>query len=485
MVYYMKFSDIMNLALRKGLFFPSAEIYNPLSGFWEYSGAGTRIRNNIVKKWRKFVDEKGFIEIHGSTILPEAVFKASGHLGNFKDPVVQCKKCHTWHRADHLISEKTGKEIAENLKLEEYDKEIEKLGIKCKCGGELSKTKFFNMMMGVKIGATLDTQAYLRPETCQNIFVDFLRIYKSGRKKLPLGIAQVGHSYRNEIAPRNSLLRAREFSQMEIEIFFNPEEDFELGKNRDKKLNLWINGKMEKIGVEESIKQGIISDKLVGYYLAEIQDFYVSCGIEKEKIRLRKLDDREKAFYAKESFDLEVLVEGKWIEMVACNNRSNYDLKQHSKFSGQDFKIEGKIPHVFELSAGLDRLIFVLLGLSYKERDERYVLSLKQELSPYLAGVFPLLKNNKEIVSKAKEVYGILKKEFDVYYDEKASIGRRYSRADEIGVAYGLTIDHQTLEDNSLTIRDRDSTEQKRVNLKNLKEILRKLYYGEIKFSEI
>lgn len=482
--------NIANLASRRSIYYPAAEIYaGSPAGFWEYGEVGERIRRKLLQTWRKqLVEKEEFLEIFGAQILPEKVFKASGHLENFNDPIVQCRKCNALHRADQLISAKTKGIVPESLSVEELTKMIRKHEVECsKCKGkEFNEVKKFNMMMKVEIGATGKQVSYLRPETCQSIFLDFQRIYKQSRKNLPLGIAQQGTSFRNEISPRNSLLRAREFGQMEIEIFFNPKnskmEKFKEVENY--KLNLMLQGKETKeISCKEAVKKKIVSSELVAYYLARAQQFYESIGIPKNKIRLRELDIEEKAFYAKESFDLEVLSNNGWIELMACNNRSDYDLKGHEKESKKDLSVsengEKIVPHIFELSAGIDRALYVLLDLSFRKekrgKEERIYLDLKTKLAPYIAGVFPLvnkdsLKEKAEKLSEELSSYGI-----DTVFDSGGSIGRRYARIDEIGVPYAITLDYDTLKDDTATLRERNSLKQKRVKVSELPEMLWKL----------
>jgi len=478
--------EIANLALRRALFFPSAEIYpSAPSGFWEFGPIGHAIKRRIVEVWRKeIVEKESMVEISGAQILPESVFKASGHLKNFNDPIVQCKKCHSLSRADKLIEAGVGGIVPESLATEELDVLIKKHSVKCpKCRGQdFGKVKKFNMMMSVPIGATGDQLAYLRPETCQSIFLDFKRLYKNWRGELPLGIAQAGKSFRNEIAPRNTLLRQREFGQMEVEIFFDPDKVNEaplFEEVADYKLNLLLlkEKKVKKVSCKSAVSKKIVSGKFIAYYLTRVQQFYHKLGIPVEKMRFRGLDDDEKAFYARETWDFEVETDLGWIELMACNYRTDYDLKGHAEQSKQDLSVneQGKkfVPHIFELSAGIDRTLYVLLDLSFRKekrgKEERIYLKLPARVAPFLCGVFPLVKKD-GLLEKGREIFTSLNEaSFDVLFDSKGSIGKRYARVDEVGVPYAITVDYDTMKDNTVTLRDLGSFSSERKRLKSFK----------------
>ncbi|MFH0714673.1 MAG: glycine--tRNA ligase [Candidatus Diapherotrites archaeon] len=500
----MSKDELLNLALRRSLFYPAAEIYaNAPSGFWEFGPAGVKIRNKIVQQWRKqLVEREGFIEIHGAQILPESVFKASGHLENFNDPIVQCKKCNSLHRADQLIAEKTGNIIPESMATTELASLIKKNEVKCpKCGAkELGEVRKFNMMMKVDIGATGEYRSFLRPETCQSIFCDFDRLWKSSRGKLPLGIAQAGASFRNEISPRNSILRAREFGQMELEIFFNPKKAGEAEKWEEMKayklrlMPLKLK-KVESVPAEKAVKEKIISSKFAAYYLARVQQLYESYGIPAEKMRFRQLDSEEKAFYAADAWDFEVETELGWIELIANNNRTDYDLKRHAAESKKDLSVkeEGEserfVPHNFEISTGIDRTLYAILELAYRKEkrgpEERIFLNLPASIAPYIAGIFPLVKKD-GLSEKAFQLFEQLQAiGLDVLYDEGGSIGRRYARIDEIGVPFAITLDYDSLKDGTATLRERNSLEQKRVKISALSELLWKLETGQTTFDKL
>ena len=480
----MTYDDVMKLALERGFYFPSSEIYaDAQAGFWEYGPSGVSLKNKFLELWRReLVRRDKMIEIDGSQIMSKSVFDASGHLASFADPIVRCKKCKSTHRADKIIVEVSQIEIPESADLDEFDKTIVEKNIKCpKCNGDFENAKKFNMMFEVGIGPEGES-AYLRPETCQSIFVDFPRIFKTMRGKLPLGIAQTGKSFRNEIAPRQSLLRLREFYQAEIEVFCNPAKLNDLGKFseiKDTKIRVQIDNEIKSMTCKEAVDSQTIPNEFVAYYLGLLAEFYEKTGINMEKSRFRKLGDKEKAFYAEVAFDFEVETAVGWLELVACNYRADYDLNSHSDKSKEKFEVmdgdEKVLPHVFELSMGIDRSMYTILEHSLREdkENERMVLSLKPYLSPIHVGVLSLVKKD-GLAEKTDEVYLNIKRKYDVFLDHSGAIGRRYRRLDEVGAPYAITIDHQTLDDDTVTIRMRDSMEQSRIKISELDEKLSK-----------
>ena len=480
----MTYDDVMKLALERGFYFPSSEIYaDAQAGFWEYGPSGVSLKNKFLELWRReLVRRDKMIEIDGSQIMSKSVFDASGHLASFADPIVRCKKCKSTHRADKIIVEVSQIEIPESANLDEFDKTIVEKNIKCpKCNGDFENAKKFNMMFEVGIGPEGES-AYLRPETCQSIFVDFPRIFKTMRGKLPLGIAQTGKSFRNEIAPRQSLLRLREFYQAEIEVFCNPAKLNDLGKFseiKDTKIRIQIDDEIKSMTCKEAVDSQTIPNEFVAYYLGLLAEFYEKTGINMEKSRFRKLGDKEKAFYAEVAFDFEVETAVGWLELVACNYRADYDLNSHSDKSKEKFEVmdgdEKVLPHVFELSMGIDRSMYTILEHSLREdkENERMVLSLKPYLSPIHVGVLSLVKKD-GLAEKTDEVYLNIKRKYDVFLDHSGAIGRRYRRLDEVGAPYAITIDHQTLDDDTVTIRMRDSMEQSRIKISELDEKLSK-----------
>ena len=478
----MNYEEVMKLALERGFYFPSCEVYSDASaGFWEYGPSGVGLKNKFLELWRReLIRRDGMMEIDGSQIMSKSVFEASGHLGNFADPIIKCTKCNSTFRADRTIAEITNIEIPENADLDEFDNAIKENKIHCpKCKGDFGTTKKFNMMFKVGIGPQ-EEEAYLRPETCQSIFVDFPRLFKTMRGKLPLGVAQVGKSFRNEIAPRQSLLRLREFYQAEIEVFCNPGRLNEVEKFAEiENTIIRVQTDTEPISMtcKEALETGIVPNKFVAYYLGILTEFYEKTGIDISKSRFRKLGDKEKAFYAEVAFDFEVETTIGWLELVACNYRSDYDLSSHAKMSKEKFEVmdndEKVLPHVFEISMGIDRSLYTILEHSLKndKEHERMILSLKPYLSPVHVGILSLVKKD-GLKEKTDEIFLNIKRKFDAFLDHSGAIGRRYRRLDEIGAPFAITVDHQTLEDNTVTIRKRDSMEQSRVDISKIDSIL-------------
>lgn len=480
-IFMVIYDRIVKLSLERGFYFPSSEIYSDSSaGFWEYGPNGNNIKNKFIELWRReLVRRDDMVEIDGSQIMPKNVFVASGHIDNFSDPVIVCMKCKSTFRADKFILDKAGINVPERVPNHEVDKILYQHNLKCpKCGSSFQATEKFNMMFKIEIGPNKD-EAYLRPETCQTIFVDFPRIFKIMRGKLPFPIAQVGKSFRNEIAPRQSLLRLREFYQAEIEVFCNPNQLDAISKfDEIKNTTLTIDDgvRVSKLTAKEALDGKIIPNKLVAYYLSILYEFYEKTGIDMNQTRFRKLSDQERAFYATVAFDFELKTSVGWLELVACNYRSNYDLSQHSQISKEKMEImdpvtnEKVLPHIFELSLGIDRSIYSILEHSFYEDHEnsRVILKLKPYLAPILAAILPLVKKP-ELVEISKNIYSKLKKDFDIYYDDSGSIGRRYRRLEEIGVPFAVTIDYDTLKDNTVTIRYRDTMEQKRIQINDIK----------------
>ncbi|MBI3858745.1 MAG: glycine--tRNA ligase [Thaumarchaeota archaeon] len=476
----MKFEDAMRLAQQRGFFFKSAESYpNSPAGFWEYGPLGVSMRNKFVELWRREVVKRdGMLEIDGAQILPKGVFEASGHLSGFTDPFVKCGNCGSVFRPDKLIEEKSKRPVPEKLTDGEYDELMQKEGVKCtKCGSKLSGTGRFNMMFRVGVGPQQE-EAYLRPETCQSIFVDFPLLFKTQRVKLPIGVAQVGKSFRNEIAPRQGLLRLRELNQAEVEVFFNPKKID--GKRFERAEEVVLNfvapdGKKTTATVVGAVEQGLVPNALVGYYLALVNSFYARAGLPPDRVRFRMLAEEDRAFYSLGAFDLEVELSVGWVELVACNYRGDYDLSRHSRISGTDFSVDDEgekvVPHIFELSLGVDRSLYALLETSMAVDGERRTLRLKPYLAPRTTGVFPLV-NKDGLPELAEKIERSLKEDFDSFYDDSGSIGRRYARADEAGVPVCITVDYDSLKDNSVTLRSRDTSGQERVQISDLRGVI-------------
>ncbi|HET6457800.1 MAG TPA: glycine--tRNA ligase [Nitrosopumilaceae archaeon] len=474
----MNYDQIMQLALERGFYFPSCEVYaDAQAGFWEYGPSGVSLKNKFVELWRReLVRRDRMMEIDGSQIMSKSVFMASGHLSSFADPIIGCQKCKSIFRADKLITEITSIIVPESADLVEFDKMILEKNIVCpKCKGSFEKARKFNMMFKVGIGPESEL-AYLRPETCQSIFVDFPRLFKTMRGKLPIGIAQIGKSFRNEISPRQSLLRLREFYQAEIEVFCNPNkldnlEKFSEVENTE--IRIMVEDNIKTMTCKQALDAGILPNKLVAYYLGLLIEFYQKTGIDVTRSRFRKLGDKEKAFYASIAFDFEVETTTGWLELVACNYRSDYDLKSHANVSKEKFEVLDDdvkvLPHVFELSMGIDRSLYTILEHSFREdkENDRVVLSLKPYLAPVHVGVLSLMKKD-GLAEKTDEIFFNLRTKYDTFLDHSGAIGRRYRRLDEVGAPFAVTIDHQTLEDQTVTVRIRDSMNQERIKISDL-----------------
>ncbi|MDE1770234.1 MAG: glycine--tRNA ligase [Thaumarchaeota archaeon] len=474
----MNYDQIIQLALERGFYFPSCEIYSDAhAGFWEYGPSGVSLKNKFIELWRReLVRRDRMWEIDGSQIMSENVFVASGHLASFADPIATCTKCKSIFRADKMIEEITSIVVPESADLAEFDKVIEERKITCpKCKGIFEGIKKFNMMFRVGIGAQGES-AYLRPETCQSIFVDFPRLFKTMRGKLPIGIAQIGKSFRNEISPRQSLLRLREFYQAEIEVFCNPNNLDDLSKFSEvenTQIRIMIDDTIKSMTCKEAVDSGTVPNKLVAYYLGLLVEFYQKTGIDVTRSRFRKLGEKEKAFYATVAFDFEVETTTGWLELVACNYRSDYDMKSHANTSKEKFEVmddETKVlPHVFEISMGIDRSLYTMIEHRLREdkENERVVLSLEPYLAPIHVGILSLVKKD-GLAEKTDEIYIMLRKKYDAFLDHSGAIGRRYRRLDEVGAPFAITIDHQTLEDNTVTIRNRDSMSQERIKISDI-----------------
>lgn len=474
----MNYEQIMQLALERGFYFPSCEIYSDAqAGFWEYGPSGVSMKNKFIELWRReLVRRDKMWEIDGSQIMSQSVFVASGHLSSFADPVVTCQKCRSIFRADKMIAEISSIVIPESADLEQFDKTIIEKNIKCpKCKGTFDAARKFNMMFRVGIGPQ-DEPAYLRPETCQSIFVDFPRLYKTMRGKLPIGVAQIGKSFRNEISPRQSLLRLREFYQAEIEVFCNPNtvdniERFSEVENTV--LQIMVDDTIKPMTCRQAYENKTVPNKLVAYYLGLLAEFYQKTGIDMSRSRFRRLGEKEKAFYASVAFDFEVETTTGWLELVACNYRSDYDLNSHAKVSKEKFEVLDDnvkvLPHVFELSMGIDRSLYTVLEHSFKDDREhdRVLLSLKPYLAPVHIGILSLVKKD-GLAEKTEEIFSTIRTRYDAFLDHSGAIGRRYRRLDEVGAPFAVTVDHQTLQDETVTVRMRDSMAQERIKISDL-----------------
>jgi len=502
-----KYEIVSEMAKRRGYFWQSYEIYGGVSGFLTFGPLGTLLKRRLEGKFRRFyLQPLAILEIETSVIMPGNVLEASGHVENFKEPTVECAKCQQKFRADHLLQEfgeMTDTET-EKMDLEDVVDKIKALNICCpECKGEFNKADQFMTMFTTTIGPYSDSVGYGRPEAAQGIFVEFKRIFESARNRLPLGVAQIGHALRNEISPRQGPIRLREFTIIDIEFFFDPEDKkcliinevedetlrFVLAENKLKGITEPVT-----ITIKEALSKGIIKEEWLAYFMGQAKRFLVDMGVPEDKQRFIEKLDYERAHYSQQGFDQEVYLERwGWTEVSGHNYRTDYDLSRHMKASGVDltaFKETedgGKrfIPHVIEPSFGLDRLVYVALEYAYTKRNKRTVLSLSRELAPMNVSVFPLM-NKDGLLEKADEVYHMLVNEgFTVDWDSSGSIGRRYARADEVGTPIGITIDYQTLEDGTVTLRDRDSWKQVRTNLCDLPCLLQEYFRKTKDFEEL
>ncbi len=499
---HTKYDTISEIAKRRGFFWPSFEIYGGMSGFVTYGDLGAKLRRNIEALWKEhFVRKQGFLEIDDPLINPERVFQASGHLDNFKEYTSQCTGCGKGFRVDHLIEEKTGMENVEAMGGDAIKRLFVEHRVRCpECGGELREPTLILTMFKTEIGATGGETGYLRPETAQAMFLNYKRGYQHAREKLPFALVQASKVARNEISPRQGMLRLREFTIMELELFFDPEKPAcpWFGDVRDTVINLFTEemeaeGAKEplEITIGEAVEKGLILTEWQGYFMGVGHGFISALGIPPEKQRFRAHLPNERAHYSAQTYDQEVLFETwGWIEISGCAYRTDYDLRSHMEASGTDMTVlreDGTrfIPHVVEPSYGLSRLFLSVLEATYERKNKRNIFHLPRMLAPYQVAVFPLVTKD-GLPEKAQQVRDhLVEKGFWVVYDEAGSIGRRYARADEIGVPLAVAVDYDTRDDDILTIRDRDSWEQVSLSLQDLAEMLEGYYKGEKDFRDL
>ena len=448
----IEMDKIVNLCKARGYIYPGSEIYGGLANTWDYGPLGVELKNNVKKeKKKKFVQENKYnVGLDSAILMNPETWVASGHIGSFSDPLIDCKECKTRYRADKLIEdylhEKNEDQVVDGWEDSKMVKFIEDNKIACPNCGKTNFTSIrkFNLMFKTFQGVTEDAKAeiYLRPETAQGIFANFKNVLRTTRRKLPMGIAQIGKSFRNEITPGNFTFRTREFEQMELEFFCKPGTDLE-----------WFE-----------------------YWRGFCRDWLISLGMKEDNMRLRDHEKEELSFYSKGTTDIEFLFPFGWGELWGIADRTDYDLKQHMNHSGEDFTYleqetgEKFVPYCVEPSLGCDRVALAFLCNSYEEEeiaegDTRTVLHLHPFLAPYKVAVFPL---SKKLSEKADEIYTMLSKKFMCDYDEAGSIGKRYRREDEIGTPYCVTVDFETENDGCVTVRDRDTMEQVRVKIEDL-----------------
>lgn len=453
------FDTIVTHLQTSGYVFPGSQIYGGLSNSWDYGPLGVELKNNIKKAWwKRFVQESPTnVGIDSAILMNKRVWEATGHVKTFNDPLIDCKSCKSRHRADDLIEQTHPEADVASMTFDDMNKFIKENNIACpNCG----KTNFtdvrqFNMMFKTHIGVTEDnsSEVYLRPETAQGVFVNFKNVQRSSRRKLPLGICNMGKSFRNEITPGNFIFRVREFEQLELEFFCEPGTDLE-----------WFD-----------------------YWKNYCLDFIKSFNIKEENLHYRDHEKEELAFYSKATTDIEYLFPGiGWGEILGIADRTDYDLKRHMEYSGESLEYldpvtnQKYVPYCIEPSMGVDRLMLMVMMDSYdeeeiKEGDTRIVMHLHPALAPYKVAVLPL---SKQLAPKAREIQNILNRYLMTTYDESQSIGKRYRRQDAIGTPFCVTIDFETENDGAVTIRERDSMEQIRLPIKELVSyLLDKTYY--------
>jgi len=446
-------SKIVSLCKRRGFIFQGSDIYGGLANTWDYGPLGAELKRNVKDYWwKKVVHERDdVVGLDSAILMHPRVWEASGHVAGFNDALIDCKQCKSRFRADHLIEETLNMKV-EGKSVQELTKIIHENEVKCPTCGMVAWTeaRVFNLMFKTFQGVTEDSSSvvYLRPETAQGIFVNFKNVLDSSRMKLPFGIAQIGKSFRNEITPGNFIFRTREFEQMELEFFVKPGED----------------------------------EKWFDYWRQFMMDFFVSLGVKKENLRLRDHSPEELSHYSKATTDLEYKFPFGWGELWGTANRTDYDLSRHIEYSGKTLTYfdpeENKhiVPYVVEPSLGVDRAILVLLCDAYDEEDvqgeTRVVLRFSPKIAPIKCAVLPLSKKE-PLEELARKIYLDLKKYYNVEYDNSGSIGKRYRRQDEIGTPFAITVDFDSLEDNKVTIRDRDTMQQDRVEIDKIHDYLR------------
>ncbi len=573
----MKNDEVMNIAKKRGFLWSSFEIYAGVAGFFDYGPLGGTLKNKIMNKWRDYyVVKEGFYEIESPTIMPEEALKASGHVDHFNDPMTECKDCSDVFRADHIIKEATGLDV-EGFSNEELSRILSEKKLCCpKCGGPLTHVWSYNLMFQTIIGSKGKKTGYLRPETAQGIFIPFKRLLRFNRGKLPFGVVQMGKAYRNEISPRQGVIRLREFTQAEAEIFVDPQDKTHphFDEVAGDVLNLYSardqvqENDPGKLTARKAVEESVVSSEMLTYQLCLALRFLKDLGIPEDVIRFRQHLSTEMAHYAIDCWDVEIETDRYgWIEIIGIADRTDFDLRSHSEHSKEDLsvfieypeaktvkrlvakpqmskfgplfksdspkiiealkdvdaslvkdsfqekgdytlEINGKTqhltpdiidfqeleetirgekiyPHVIEPSYGIDRIIYSVLLHCYHEEGDRTVLKLPADVAPVEVNVFPLV-NKEELTEVARKIRNSLRKEgFIAEYDASGTIGRRYARSDEIGVPYCVTVDHDTLKDNMVTIRNRDDSKQVRIPMEDVSNILEGLIHLKIKFEEL
>ncbi|ELY98029.1 glycine--tRNA ligase [Natrialba asiatica] len=574
---------LVELAKRRGYFFQSSGAYGGVGGFYTFGPQGAALKGNVEDAWRdRFAVAEGNMEIDAPTIMPEPVFEASGHLDGFDDMLVECPDCGESHRADHVVEDNTEYEDAESLPIPEVEEVIAEYELVCpNCGAGLAgqAVETFNLMFGTNIGPGDSQPGYLRPETAQGIFVEFPRLKEYARNQLPFGVSQIGRAYRNEISPRRSIIRTREFTQAELEFFIDPETDEpDLSAVADVEVRLYPaseqnaeDGEEIRTTIGDAVAEGILASPWVAYFLGVAKRWYDAVGVDMDRFRFRQHLSGERAHYASDCWDAEGELDGNWIELAGFSDRGDYDLSKHAAHSEDRFTVfrqydepktveratvdpdmsylgpefggdaqavvseletlagrdrsafegdsvtidldgeshelptektgfaveeqteagEHIIPHVIEPSFGVDRLVYTVLHHAYREDEvdgeDRTYLELDPEVAPTVVGVFPL-QNDDELEATANDIVADLRDAgLSVTYDDSGNIGRRYRRQDEVGTPFCVTVDYETLENEAttVTVRERDTTAQKRLPVSDLPELMADLRAGELAFADL
>jgi glycyl-tRNA synthetase len=478
---------------------PEPEIYGGLAGFYTYGPIGKLLKNKVENSIRRIFNSNGLRELEGPTILPDIVWKASGHLETFKDRTIKCSKCKATFRADKIIQEKYDVP-ADSFSNEQILKFIKEKNIRCpNCKSYFEEhIETQSLMMKTKVAGE---DASLRPETATVTYLPYPRFYNFFRKRFPMGVFQIGKAYRNEISPRQQVLRGREFTQAEGQMFVDPASKNnwpQYEEIKKKKLPFWDYLSQEKdsevksISIEDALKKGFIKSQAYGWCINLAYTQFVSFGIPESRIRLRQHHPDEKAFYADDAWDIEVKLNNYgWFELCGVHDRTDYDLKQHSKFSGLTLDAQREdgsrfVPHVLEIAFGSDRPTYALMDIFYEKKSEeegKTMFKVPYNMAPIEVSIFPLAKKP-ELTNVAKLIKEDLEKNFIIDYDENGSIGKRYLRSSTVGTPYAITIDFDSLTNKDVTIRDRDSEKQIRVKISDLKDVIRKLFNKEIEFDK-
>ncbi|MHA1912927.1 MAG: glycine--tRNA ligase [Promethearchaeota archaeon] len=493
----MKIEDTVDtfnsLVKRRGFIWgPSPEIYGGFAGFYSYGPAGMALKNNILEMFRRECRYFGFGEVECPTIMPRIVWEASGHIERFIDPIIRCPKCNTIYRADKFLQEKLPDIMIDGLSFGEMENLINKNELICpKCETRFQKIEEYNLMLQTSVGNNVT--AYLRPETATTTYLLFNRLDQDARRQYPIKVYQFGKAYRNEISPRQGVLRMRAFDQFELQMFISKDQemefdDFEEIKNHELPLLDWKiqesgSDKPNLVSLDEAIKNKILKKPAYAYCLYVGYNLTKILGIPVELIRFRQHSLNERAHYADDAWDLEIKTrQFGWVEICGIHDRTDYDLKRHAEYSKQNFEISmgsdpniKEVPQVLEIAFGIDRILYTLLETAFNAEEGRIILNLKPNLAPNTVAVFPLVRNKEEIRNLALKVHrNLLENRIGSFFDTAGSIGKRYRRQDELGTKWCITIDYESLEDKSVTFRDRDSMEQERIQISDLSDVIKK-----------